>query len=93
MLDKLWWFCNRKPSRRFVPYLGLVLCNVVFGALALLGLAVMSVQFWFGIIIIAYTFVWLVVFYWYDNKHGFVDAYYRAYLAQRERIGKKLGKM
>lgn len=94
MFDKFWWWLNRKPSRRAVPYVGIVFNSFLFGALTMVGLLLLVIQvWWLGIAVVVSVLGWLIAGYFSDKKNGYVDAYYEAYLAHRERIGKKLGKM
>ncbi len=93
MFDEFWWWTNRKPSRRVAPYLSMMAVNLVYGVILVLGIAVLGVKVWLGLVIIAYSLAWLGYSFYYDNKNGYVDAYYQAYLAQRDRIGKRLGKL
>ncbi len=102
--DRLWWLFNSKPSKRATPYIALVVAAVFTGAIicfgALLLVAIVTTPAktsafgWsvaIGIPLLAVSgLVWGSIL---DYKSGYVDAFYQAYQAKRERIGKKLGKL
>jgi len=94
MSDKFWWWLNRRPSKRCVPYLCLMVTSVLYGMLLLVGVVVLVLGVgWLGLLTVLYSVGFLVYVYVSDSKEGFVDACYRVYLTKRERLGRKLGKI
>ena len=97
MFDRLFWFFNKKPAFKSSAYLTTVLYYFVYGIIFFIGgvllFAPQTTPKIMGVILLVLSSSMLIYMFYWDNKDGFVDAMNQAYLAKRERIGKKLGKM
>jgi len=94
MFDRFWWWCNRKPSGPNTSYWALIFPGFMCGVLFSMGLLTLtSTTWWVGLLIILATLLLLFNSYHIDRKHGYVEYCYKAYLAYRTKIGKKLGKI
>jgi len=94
MFNKFWWWLHRKPSSPIAIYIGILSGGIALGVWLALFMLLLASHLWLlagamGMVAI----LWCFLCYRLDKAHGYVDAMYRTYLAHRERVGKKLGKI
>ena len=107
MLDRIFWFFNRKPTKfKWSPYLSILIGSFLWGAIAMFGafcwISVTSIEdnqvvkntlMVFAIVISTLVVIVLGLEVWYDTKTGYVNALYQHYLKRRKEVGIKLGKI
>ncbi len=99
MWDKLSWWMNRKPVRRWTPYISLLAVGFFAGIMAFPGI-ILLVRFrevgdkwWIGLVYVGISALYLTSVARMDSRHGYVDAMHRTYLEWRDKIGQRLGKI
>jgi len=94
MFNKFWWWFHRKPSSPMPIYFSILSGGLALGIWLVLFMLLLASHYWWqagamGVVVI----LWCFFCYRLDKAHGYVDALYRAYLAHRESVGEKLGKI
>lgn len=94
MFDKLFWWSNRKPAPKWMAWWTNMVSGMITGVVIVCGVAVLSqILHWVGFALVGLGVLLVVNAYLWDRHYGYVDAMYERYLQQRERIGRKLGKI
>lgn len=93
MLDRFWWWCNRKPAPKWMPYLSTAIPYMFSGALFFIGLSLLATPgVLAGILMLLLGLVMSGSYLWSDWKHGYVAAFHKAYLEHRKEVGLRIGK-
>jgi len=99
MFDRIWWWANHKPAKKWVPYLSTLWTGFCAGFIAFPGVILLSQypkledEWWLAIVFIALALVIFIPTLFWDRGNGQVDAAYEAYLRHREAVGKRIGKI